>query len=331
MSALEARLLTEADYEQWDQLAEQSECGTIFHSSLWITTSARCLGLKVVMIGVFKGDHLVGGCFFYKRRILSLLPVGTTRIELSPYGGFLLPNIALSKVRANEGKRRSIVSTILEKIEKEKLLSLTITNSPNLIDLREFILKNWTVTVHYTYMIPLEGDIPSNVDRVVRDSIRKAQKHGIVVAKEMNQPVFWKLNALTFTKQGKNIPFQQDHLFNLIEYLHDKNLGELWLAKTPSGDPVSGVFVVNNSNYAHALVGASDPSLINTGAYSLLLLEIFQDYQRRGFKKVEIWGATAPHLAAFYSSFNPVLVPYYSIRRVGIPGRFIDMIGSIGH
>ena len=207
MSALEARLLTEADYEQWDQLAEQSECGTIFHSSLWITTSARCLGLKVVMIGVFKGDHLVGGCFFYKRRILSLLPVGTTRIELSPYGGFLLPNIALSKVRANEGKRRTIVSTILDNIEKEKLLSLTITNSPNLIDLREFILKNWTVTVHYTYMIPLEGDISSNVDRVVRDSIRKAQKHGIVVAKENEPTGFLEIKCVNFHETRQEYSF----------------------------------------------------------------------------------------------------------------------------
>ena len=331
MNSLEARLLTEHDYEQWDQLVEQSECGTIFHSSLWLTTSVRSLDLEIVMIGVFKGDQLVGGCFFYKRTIGHLFTIGITRIELSPYGGFLLPNLTSNKVRANEWKRKKILSAILDEIEKEKLLSLTITHSPSLIDLREFKLKEWKETINFTYMIHLDGDILSNVDKDVRYSVRKAEKHGITIAKENDQPTFWRLNLLTFQKQGMDVPFQQDHLFGLIENLHQKNLGELWIARTPSGNPVSGAFVVNNSNYAHVLVGASDPALINTGAYSLLLVEIFRDFQRRGFEMVEVWGATSPHLAAFYSSFNPELVPYYSIRKVGIAGEIVGMLRSIIH
>ena len=329
MNPLETRLLTQDDYSQWDHLVEQSECGTIFHTSPWITTSARSHNLKYSMFGAFEGDQLVGGCFFYKKRKRNLFPIGTTRISLSPYGGFLLPNPTKTKVRRYEARRREIVSAILDEIEKETLLSLTITGSPHLIDLRDLLARNWTAELRYTYMIPLDGDIFSNLDGSVRKNIRKAEKHGIVVAKERDPETVWRLLSLTFEKQGLRVPYQRDHLFSLIEDLQDRDQGEVWIARDPSDDPVSSAFIVNNSRYAHGLIAASDPSLLGTGANSLLQFITFQDLQERGFKKFEIWGAKSPRLSAYYSSLNPELVPYYSMRKDRMHSQVAKLMKSL--
>ena len=53
MSRSEARILTDSEYNQWDQLVERSGKGTIFQSSKWITTAAKNLHIDYIIIGVF--------------------------------------------------------------------------------------------------------------------------------------------------------------------------------------------------------------------------------------------------------------------------------------
>ena len=74
MSKIEARTLTESEFNQWDQLVEQSGKGTIFQSSKWITTAAKNLHIEYIIIGVFNNSDLIGGCSFYiKNRFTCLI------------------------------------------------------------------------------------------------------------------------------------------------------------------------------------------------------------------------------------------------------------------
>jgi len=326
MPKIEVRLLTEIDYNQWDLLVERSEHGTIFHSSKWITTAAKNFHTDYAIIGAFDNSNLIGGCSFYIKDLFHFLRVGYTNAPLTPYGGFVLSIPTQKYTRASEQEANEIVSEILKKIQSFDLSYVNLINSPALTDIRPFKLQGWRERVYYTYILPLDGDIFSSFSRNVRRNIQKAQKIGITAKKDFNPDIFWKLSILTYAKQKMKIPFRKEYLFNFMEMLLQNNLGEMWVAETPSGDAISALFILFDAHMSHGWVSASDPAFNSTGAYSLLLYEVFKDLQNRGFKRYNLMAANTPHLSKFYSGFNPQLTPYYGVERIKGIGKIITRL-----
>jgi hypothetical protein len=159
MSKFETRILIESEYNQWDQLVKQSAQGTIFHSTKWITTASKNLNLDYIIIGVFNGSELIGGCFFYIKNIFHIFKIGYTGIPLTPYGGFVISIPNSTKIREIEMREHEIIFLILAKIQKFNFFTVKIINSPNLFDIRPFIQKRWIEQVFYTYILPLDNDI----------------------------------------------------------------------------------------------------------------------------------------------------------------------------
>ena len=72
-----------------------------------------------------------------------------------------------------------------------------------------------------------------------------------------------------------------------------------------------------DNHMAHRWSAASNFDYKDTGATSLLLFEIFLDLQEKGFDRINLMAGNTPHLSMFISSFNPELVPYYSVEKNG--------------
>jgi len=325
MSEYNVRLLNEPEYNQWDQLVVESEQGTIFHLSKWIAITAKFSHSDYAIIGVFYGSQLIGGCSFYLKKIFYRYKIGYTNNSLTPYGGFVFSPSKSKKVREFELKEYEIISLILKKIKTFNLVKATLINSPALLDIRPFLQQGWRPRIAYTYIVPLNTDIFSMISYSARRCIRKSQKIGITVKKEYNPDIFWKLTKLTYKKQNKKVPFQKEYLFALMEMLVRNNLGEMWIAKMPSGNAASAVFIVYDAHMAHGWVGANDPECKRTGVVSHLLFEVFMDFQNRGFRRMNIMAGNIPHLAKFYSIFNPQLVPYYGVEKVNGIGMLINL------
>ncbi len=240
MAKPEARFLTSDEYDQWDQFVDQSDQGTIFHTSKWIATVAHFLNLHYVIIGVFDNSDLTGGCFFYINEIFHVYKRGMTDVRLSPYGGIVFSPRKSKDIRADETKKYQIISLILEKVRELNLFSIHLTNSPGLPDVRPFTWQGWKERVRYTYVLSLEGDIFSQVSHSVRQSIRKSRNFGMTVKKEYNPELYWQLTKSTWEKQDMKVPYQKELLFALMEILHHTNRGEMWIAETSSGEAVCG-------------------------------------------------------------------------------------------
>jgi len=329
MSDIEVRVLTELEYNQWDQLVDKSEQGTIFHSSVWITTVAKNLHIDYIIIGVFNGSHLIGGCFFYIKKVFHFFKIGYTAVPATPFGGIITFIPDSSKVRISEQREHQIIRMLLVKIQSLNLSKITIINNPFLLDIRPFKLQGWREQINYTYVISLENDILSSLSNKVRTNIRKAQKNGFIVKKEYNPDIFWDLTNTMYAKQNINIPFQKDYIFSLMKMINQNHSGDMWIARTSTGSAVSALFVLYDTHMAQAWVAANDPKFQNTGAISLIFFEAFVDLQKKGFHKINMMGANIPRLAKFYSSFNPRLVPYYSVERSQMIYRILNAIKSI--
>jgi len=325
MSAFEVRILTEPQYDQWDHFVEQSVQGTIFHSSAWITTSSKMHNVDFAIIGVFNNSDLIGGCSLYIKNIFPGYKIGYTIDQLTPYGGFVIANPTSVHVRESETRDHEIISLVLKKIRTLNLAKINLVNGPGLVDIRPFTRLGWRERVYYTYIMSLEKDIFLNVSHGARRSIRKAQKRGISIKKEYNPDIFWKLAIATYDKQKMNVPYKKDHIFTFMEMLIRNKLGDMWIAETPSGEPASAIFYIYDPHMVHGWLGVNDPGFKDTGAVSFILFETLKDLQKCGFHRFNIMAANTPHLAQFYSSFNPRLVPYYGVEKIQGLGKLSNM------
>jgi hypothetical protein len=329
MSNFEVRILTEPEFRRWDRFVEESVQGTIFHSSGWITSTAKILQMSPVIIGVFDHSEINGGCSFYRQDLFGFYKKATTEVTLTPYGGFVIANPKSIHVRECETREHEIVSLILEKIQTLNLCNVTLTNGPGLVDMRPFSQKGWKETVRYCYIFPLSVSVEEHLSKKTRWSLHKAKKAGIIVRQKWDKDLYWDLTLNTYGKQGIQPPYSRELLFSFLETLEHTRSGEMWIAETTTGEGAAAEIVIGDSPVAYRWLAASNTDYSDTEAPTLLLFEVMKHAQEKGFKKINLMAANTPRLAKFISGFNPQLVPYYSVQNVRGIYRIPGMIRSL--
>ena len=145
--------LTPGDLAQWDALVDHSVHGTIFHKSGWLDACARSLGKKVKIFGCFQNGQLVGGCSLFLEKKWGLFTSAIPRVYTAPYGGFVLSSPPSTSVHKKESFSRDIIESLLQAIEKEHFIYISIQNSPEFLDIRPFTWNGWKSSVSYAYYI----------------------------------------------------------------------------------------------------------------------------------------------------------------------------------
>ena len=312
---------TMEDLKKWDELVESSPHGTTFHKSFWLNTCSESLNKKLKIYGCFEKEQLVGGCSLYTYKFKRVFRAASSIIGMTPYGGVVLAQSPSSKVREQEQTYSNIIKSLCSAFDNEHFDYIRIDNSPDFVDIRPFTWNGWDTKIYYTYYFDLECDIEKNVSKKVRNTVRKAIKNGIITKKVNDPSIFYELSSMTLRRQNINLPATKEFFERIIELLKSKNTGEMWIAETASGEVASAEIVVWDNKRVYRWDAASHTDFKDTGATSLLLYEIFQDLKNRGFKQINLMAANTPQLAKFISSFNPKLVPHYTVEKKNVKYR----------
>jgi hypothetical protein len=329
MDTIKVRILNDKEYPLWDKLVELSPSGTIFHTSQWLVSAGRESHVKTELFGAFLHDRLIGGCAIHSHNFVVFFTSASTTLPLTPYGGVIIQPYESSKIREIEGYEGSIIRALLSGIQKEYPYFLTLTMSPQVIDVRPYTWQGWNESISYCYIFSLSGNIAESVSKKVRWSVNKAKKSGIVAKQKWDKDIYWDLTLKTYRKQEKLPPFSQDLLFSLIDIIQKNQWGEMWIAETPSGEIAAAEIVIWDHLMAYRWSAASHDQYKDTGATSFLLFEIITYLQENGFKKFNMMAANTPHLTKFISSFNPEIVPYYSVQKLVGCSRILNTMRSI--
>lgn len=327
---IKARVIEENEYYLWDDLVRSSPQGSIFTSIDWLQASSEYCNYPLRLFGCFDGDVFIGGCPIYIHKTNRILSVASTTAFMSPYGGILLPYNNCSKVRDIDSKNNKIINTIIGEIVKNNYDIIQIINSPNLVDVRPLSWSNWKTHVLYTYSLSLRSQLPKSISKKARSTIRKAEKSNINTHKKVDLERYWGLTLDTYNKQNKKPPFSKQYLTKMIDMIIRNNIGEMWIAESESGEIASAEIIVWDNKKAHRWLAASNYNLRDTGATSLLLFEIFQDLQSRGYPEINLMAGNTPQLSMFISGFNPDLAPYYKLEKnITTKGRICHQILDI--
>jgi hypothetical protein len=317
MARTEVRALESGELTAWDELVAGSPQGTVFHTSDWLQQTASSLNRTLVILGCYEDETLIGGCPLLLSNPYRLLKIASSAALLAPYGGVVIAGVESTNQRKKESHADKVVESVRNHIVRERFDYVDLVNSPGFTDIRDFTRDGWDAKVYYTYMLPADGDLFNRITKNARNSIRKAQRQGITATEHFDAEVYWALTVNTFERQHSQPPFSKKHLLSLLETIREKNLGEMWVAMTPSGEIIAAEVMVCDQKTAHRWSAASSEEHLSTGATSLLLSEIITHFAGRSCSSVNLMGGNMARLSAFVSSFNPDLVPYYGVELSG--------------
>ena len=204
----EARILEDYEHSLWDELVVQSPQGSIFHNSDYLQMVADASSRKLNIYGCFKDDELVGGCPLFVKILRGGVSFAVSRGPLTPYGGFLLPNQDSTNVRKSELVQYGILNALCDRILRDRYSSITITNSPDLLDIRPCLRHGREGRVAYTYYINLDNFNRENFSRDVKKNIKKAIKSGFYIENLRDAELHYKLIERVFQRQNQSVPIE---------------------------------------------------------------------------------------------------------------------------
>lgn len=329
MVQVDVRVLDGDEFPAWNELLGTSPQGTVFHTSEWLVRTAASLNQTLVILGCYEDEVLIGGCPLLLSNPYNLLRIASSATLLAPYGGVVTAGTESTKQREKELHTARVITAIRDHLLRERFDHVNLVNSPGLGDIREFTRTGWEAKVYYTYILPVNGNVVDLISKNARRSIRKAQKLGVVAAEHFDPGLYWELTENTFAKQNSQPPFSKEHLMNMLDIIREKNLGEMWVARTASDEIAAAEIIVRDAKTVHRWSAASAEEHLNTGAASLLLGEIATHFADQNIKTINLMAGNRAHLSTFIASFNPNLVPYYGVERCGVRYRIMRKMKRI--
>lgn len=315
MHKFEVAELSRGDLLQWDALVDHSSHGTILHKTGWLDACSRSLGKEVKIFGCFQDGVLIGGCSLFISKKWGIIPYAVSTCAMTSYGGFVLSPSPNTSIHKQESFSRKIIESLMDCIKKEHFFSINLLNSPEFLDIRPFTWNGWSSRVHYTYYFDLNGNIDSYSDSMVKRTIRKAEKNGIIIESYSDISRYYDLLCETFARKNLKPPVSKHLITELYSFVRNENCGEMMVAKTRDDDIACAGIYIWDKRQAYHWSSASDSRFLNLGAPYLLHFEFFNRMQNQGIPKINMMMANLPELSSFASHLNPKLTPYYEIQR----------------
>src|SRR3990167_5951699 len=154
MSSYTTKYLTRDEYKEWEELVLQSPTYNIFDTTLWLDTLSSVLKCDINILGVFKGENLVGGVAFN-----VIKRFGIKIANIPPMSAFNSCHYISRNTQYKEKQRiyiQGILTSIAERLQND-FDYVVIANHPEFKDIRGFLWKNWNQCILYSYRTNLHG------------------------------------------------------------------------------------------------------------------------------------------------------------------------------
>ncbi|MEI8378437.1 MAG: GNAT family N-acetyltransferase, partial [bacterium] len=182
-----------------------------------------------------------------------------------------------------------------------------------------FYWRGFRQTTRYTYAIEDLSDLEEGwkgFKKRTRNVVGKAQKE-LQVRSDLPFERFWELNALTFQRQNRRLPYSRDFAEALERACQEAQSRVMLFAEDAMQRVHAAVYVVWDANSAYYLMGGADPALRMSGATSLLLWEAIQ-YSAKVTKRFDFEGSMIKPIESFFSGFGARQIPYFNITRMNL-------------
>lgn len=315
------------DGETWDDFVDSSPYGLLFHKWDYIRITAQHAGYRLLPYGIYKGDDLI--ClvplYFKNTHGVKTLFSPPPMQAVVPYQGFVLSE-TFDTLRQN--KREAMMDLVASDLSAEidaispHYVSLTLV--PGFIDIRQFLWKGYSSSVHYTYIIDLSQSlaaIQSSFHYKLRSRIRKAEEAGMEMVRSRDISSLYEAVAERFSQPDMKIPMINRRYFEELFEAFPDNLAVYYLYDRDGA--LTGT--VATQEYKRFLLWMGTPRI--EGIYSgneYLQWLLVQRAKAEGYPVFENIGGNTPDLNFFKSRFCSGLEIYMEIGRRDVVGALAE-------
>ncbi len=182
-----------------------------------------------------------------------------------------------------------------------------------------FYWQGFSQTTRYTYVIEDLADMKKVWDGLlanIRTDIKKAQnRFGVEVSTDLDIDTFLDVNALTFVRQGQQLPYARELVKGLDRACAAHEARKIFFGRDKDGRIHAAIYIVWDENSAYYIMGGGDPELRASGATSLCMWEAIQ-FAARVTKRFDFEGSMIEPVERFFRAFGAKQVPYFSISKI---------------
>jgi hypothetical protein len=291
----------------------------IFSRDWWLDATAGPDGWDAVL--ATKSGHIAGAMPYVTRQRYGMRLIGQPPLtqKLGPW------------IRESHGKSATRLAN-----EREVMQAL-IDQLPDF----DYFNQNWDhvrtnwlpfawngfyQTTRYTYVLE---DIASadalwaGFDNSTRAECKKAaSRYGLTVRDDLPLEDFLTLNRMTFSRQGKAVPYSDAFVRRLDAACAARGCRKFFIVVDGEGRQHAGNYVVWDENSAYGLMNGSDPALRNSGAVSLCMWEVIR-HAAEVTRHFDFTGSMLQPIERFLRGFGPRQVPYFNITKT--PSRLLRL------
>jgi hypothetical protein len=304
--------ISRKQYADWFDQHRTALCNrSPFHHPAYLDAVAQGIQVRVVFIGVYQGNDMIGAIpgFVSRRGPFQLYGSPLRGTSTSYLGPIMLmpPNERYDMVQLIE-QCRHFACREWRAQYFECTLRKSVTNSDSKLS------QEWVLAYPASYYVDLSkgtASVWSGMTYTARRYIRKSERLGIQIRTLDDPEVYYQLLEETFARRGV-IPSHPKQYFKiLIEELTSQNLLWSWAAEY-EGKIISAGLFLHDDHEMHYLSGASLSQYRKLPTSYLMHWHAIETAVQSGLSIYDMTGRGIPSIDQFKEAFGPNIIEYYS-------------------
>lgn len=297
--------------ETYRRLCLEESSIPIFSRDWWLDATAGNDNWDVAVVE--KGGGVVATLPFVLRRNYGFLSVTQPPLTQT-LGPWIRPSCA--KYAKRLAQEKDLMQALIEQLPPFRRYAQNWHRDQT--NWLPFYWQGFRQTTRYSYVITELGDrdvLWQNLQPGIRTDIKKATaRFGLRVREAKSIEEFYKINKMTFLRQGQVIPYSLDFVKRIDQACNLRNARRTFLAEDGEGRVHAAVYLIWDENSAYYLMGGGDPKLRNSGATSLCMWEAIR-FAGTVTKNFDFEGSMLEPVERFFRSFGAKQIPYFSVTK----------------
>jgi len=315
---LTLEFLKKEEFNIWDKFCQDSEYGTIFHTSTWLLPLFGQLNARLkILLCRNKNNDILGGIAYAEEKKLGLFHFILQPV-ITPYHGIILKERNTTNNKKLENQRFKVAEKINDYLSSAYQY-ITYTFKPGYLDVRPFTWEGFNVRVLYTYKahIAESEKVTESFDSDIRRRIKKAKQKDYFISKGFDKSKikeFFQLQELTYKRQRHEFPFNLSQFIAFLNSLGSR-IVDIYTIYSDS-KPVFSQIIIKEETVAYYWLAAGKPDFYSTGLNQLLFEYMINDLSNQGFEHFDFIGANTGTISKYKATYNFPLTPYYSVKKI---------------
>jgi hypothetical protein len=311
-----AEYLDEAHYDQWNQLVAASPTGAIYNTPVYLEALCSATGGRFRILGVRKGDELLGGVALYEERGFPGRRVSNR--SLLYYNGIVLKNVKLKYRSEQTARQLAVLNAIEERLSSNGCGRLVLHNRCRLTDVRPFLSNGWSARPAYSYVVDITdldkawGRIEQNLRRL----IERCRQSEVSFSGDDDFDSFYRLHHDTHVRKGAPLYLPKKAYRRYFESLRRQNLCRLFFARAKDGRAVAVQLVLLGDHpTCHTVCAAADAEYLKLGTTPYLRWRAFEELSHVGYQANDLTDAALNTVTRFKSQLGGELAVNLVLKR----------------